>query len=136
MDHLAMLVRQLIEYPTEEEWIEFKENWYDAAGIGEYISSMSNVAAMLGKESAYLIWGVNNDTHELTNTVFNYHRDVKNEPLEHYLARQITPDINFQFHDLDIDGKRVVVLRSLQQRLFQRHSLPTVFCGSVPVRSI
>lgn len=29
MDNLKALVKQLIEYPTEEEWFEFKENWYE-----------------------------------------------------------------------------------------------------------
>lgn len=58
------------------EWFEFKENWYNANGIGEYISSLSNAAAMAGEEG-YLIWGVNNDTHELTGTTFNYHQEVK-----------------------------------------------------------
>ena len=58
-------------------WFEFKENWYDANGIGEYISSLSNTAALLGKENAYLVWGVNNDTHKLTNTTFDFHKNVK-----------------------------------------------------------
>lgn len=51
-----------------------------------------------------------NDTHEVVGTTFDYSVDVKNEPLEHYLARQIFPDNNFSFHDITIDGKRVVVL--------------------------
>ena len=29
MDTLEMIVRELIESDTEEEWFEFKENWYD-----------------------------------------------------------------------------------------------------------
>ena len=83
---------------------------YNADGIGEYISSMSTSAAMIGRDAAYLVWGVNNDTHELIDTTFDYHVDVKNEPLEHYLARQIMPDINFEFHELKLSKKRVVVL--------------------------
>ena len=71
---------------------------------------MSNSAAMAGRDTAYLVWGVNNDTHELTDTTFDYHVDVKNEPLEHYLARQIVPDIDFEFHEFRINKKRVVVL--------------------------
>lgn len=110
MQNLETVVRELIEYTTEEEWFEFKENWYEENGIGEYISSMSNVAALLGKEYAYLVWGVNNVTHEFTDTTFTYHRDVKNEPLVHYLARQVIPDIGFSFHELTIDSKKVVVL--------------------------
>lgn len=110
MENLEAVVRELTEYTTEEEWFEFKENWYEENGIGEYISSMSNAAAMVGKECAYLVWGVNNRTHEFTDTTFTYHRDVKNEPLLHYLARQVVPDIGFYFQELVIDSKKVVVL--------------------------
>jgi predicted HTH transcriptional regulator len=110
MNEFEAIVKELIAHTSEEEWFEFKENWYEEAGIGEYISSMSNVAAMLGKDFAYLVWGVNNDTHDLTDTTFTYHRDVKGEPLEHFLARQITPDSGFSFHELSIKSKRLVIL--------------------------
>lgn len=72
MDNIRSFVTRLIAYTSEEDWFEFKDSWYDATGIGEYISSMSNAAAMCGKENAYIIWGIDNDTHELTNTSFNY----------------------------------------------------------------
>lgn len=39
MNNLEKIVKELIEYPREEEWFEFKENWYEPIGIGEYISS-------------------------------------------------------------------------------------------------
>lgn len=110
MQELEKIVTELRAYPSEEEWFEFKENWYEEAGIGEYISSMSNAAAMLGRNAAYLIWGINNETHELTGATFTFQKDIKGEPLEHYLARQITPDIGFRFHELFIEEKRIVVL--------------------------
>lgn len=47
---LKKIVKQLIGLPTERDWFEFKENWFDANGIGEYISSLSNTAALNGKE--------------------------------------------------------------------------------------
>ena len=78
--------------------------------VWENIFPLSNTAAMLGKEQAYLIWGVNNDTHEIVGTKFDYHQYVKNEPLEHYLARQITTDIAFSFHETMVSRKRIVVL--------------------------
>ncbi len=110
MQEIEKIVTELQAYSSEEEWFEFKENWFGEAGIGEYISAMSNAAAMLGRNAAYLIWGINNETHELTGTTFSFHRDVKGEPLEHYLARQIMPDVGFRFHELSVEGKRVVVL--------------------------
>lgn len=107
---LRKVVKELIEYPTEANWFEFKENWYDPMGIGEYISSLSNAAALEGHEFGFLVWGVNNETHEITGTKFDYRIDVKNEPLEHFLARLIIPDNNFLFREIAIEGKRVVVL--------------------------
>lgn len=129
MDDLKTLVKRLIAYVSEEDWFEFKDNWYDAYGIGEYISSMSNAAAMLGKENAYLVWGVDNDTHELTDTTFDFHKDVKNEPLEHFLARQVVPDINFEFHELKMNNKRVVVLIIPAAK-----KVPTAFNGNRFIR--
>ena len=107
---LEKIVRELIEYPTEANWFEFKENWYEPIGIGEYISSLSNAAALEGQPFGYLVWGVNNETHKLTDTRFDFRVDVKNEPLEHFLARQLMPDNNFFFQELILEGKRVVVM--------------------------
>ena len=104
------IVRELTAHPSEEEWVECKGNWYDAHGIGEYISSLSNSAAMNGKGNAYLIWGIDNVTHDVVGTRFAHRQDVKNEPLEHYLARQLTPYLNFSFHDVTLNRRRVVVL--------------------------
>ena len=107
---LNKIVKELIAYPTEANWFEFKENWYEPNAIGEYISSLSNAAALEGEEYGYLVWGVNNNTHEITGTTFDYRVDVKNEPLEHYLARQIMPDNNFSFHEITLEGKKMVVM--------------------------
>ncbi len=125
MSELTELVKSLIENKSEEEWYEFKDSWFDPVGIAEYISSMSNVAALMGKENAYLIWGVDNETHALTNTTFDYQKDIKNEPLEHFLARQITPDINFQFQEIFIEQNRLVVLTIPVAR-----QVPTAFNNS------
>ena len=54
--------------------------------------------------------GVKNNTHEVVGTSFDDHQDVKNEPLKHYLARLVTPDIGFQFDEVQYQGKRLVVM--------------------------
>ncbi len=107
---LAEIIKNLISRTDEEEWFEFKENWYEPDGIGEYISALSNAAAENGEEFGYLIWGVRNSDHALINTSFNFNRDVKNEPLQHYLAWKVKPDLNFRFKEEEINGNRVVVL--------------------------
>lgn len=110
MEDLTVVVRQLIAYPREASWFEFKESWFDPAALGEYVSALSNAAAMEGRRCGYLVWGVNDGAHEVVGTAFDYRVDVRREPLEHFLARQVTPDVAFSFHELSLDGRRVVVL--------------------------
>jgi len=57
-----------------------------------------------------LIWGVQDKTHKITGTDFNYKEEVDGESLSHYLARKLDPSIDFEFKELSIDSKRVVVL--------------------------
>ena len=108
---LKKLVVELTEYPKEREWFEFKENWYEPHALGAYISALANTAALTGERFGYLVWGVKDDSHEIVGTGFSWVADVKREPLEHYLARQLFPDNNFSFHDADIDGKHIVILQ-------------------------
>lgn len=110
MKNYESVVQSLIQYNAEEEWFEFKENWFEHHAIGEYISAISNVAALRGKESGYFIWGVNNETHEIVGTTVNYQKDYNKEPFQHYLARLLTPDLYFSFNEIEVQGKRVVVL--------------------------
>ena len=42
MDMLEQKINEPRAYTAEEEWFEFKDNWYNEAGIAEYISAMSN----------------------------------------------------------------------------------------------
>lgn len=110
MKNYESVVQSLIQYNAEEEWFEFKENWFEHHAIGEYISAISNTAALRGKESGYFIWGVNNETHEIVGTTVNYQKDYNKEPFQHYLARLLTPDLYFSFNEIEVQGKRVVVL--------------------------
>ena len=58
MKNYKAIVESLIQFHAEEEWFEFKENWFEQHAIGEYISAISNAAALRGKECGYFIWGV------------------------------------------------------------------------------
>ena len=110
MNELKSIVKKLITHKHEEEWFEFKENWFKADELGEYISALSNSAAIMGKKFAYFVWGINDKNHEIVGTSFNCNQDVNHEPLKHYLARQFSPDINFTFEELLMEGKRIVLM--------------------------
>jgi len=64
-EYLYSLVSELISLPRETEWLEFKKNNTNPKEIGEYISALSNSAALAGKANAYLIWGVDDATHNI-----------------------------------------------------------------------
>ena len=110
MNQAEEIINGLCEHDSEREWFEFKENWYQADELGEYISALSNSAAIQGMKNAYFVWGIDNKTHEIVGTNFNSNKDVNNEPLKHYLARQFSPDINFAFEELKMNDKKVVLL--------------------------
>ncbi|MCX6581108.1 MAG: putative DNA binding domain-containing protein [Candidatus Aminicenantes bacterium] len=109
--YLIDLVNELRKLPAETGWVEFKHNNVDPAEIGEYISALSNSAALLGKPNAYLIWGIDNLHHAIIGTEFSPQlQKVGNEELENWLLRLLSPKINFRFYRLMMDGKSVILL--------------------------
>lgn len=110
-EYLVGLLRELCKLPRETEWVEFKHNNADPQEVGEYLSALANAAALNGKAFAYLVWGVDDKTHNVVGTDFSPAGTRKgNEPLETWLLRLLTPKIHFHFHELRLDGLPVVVL--------------------------
>jgi len=84
-DYLFSLVNELRKSPNETEWLEFKHNKAEPEEIGEYLSARANAAALHGKASAYLLWGIDDRTHEVIRTSFNPAASkVGNEELENW----------------------------------------------------
>lgn len=71
MKNLDTLVNKLLKMPRETEWLEFKHNNYDYAMIGKDISALPNGAALKEKDTAYMIWGIDNKSHEIVGTSHN-----------------------------------------------------------------
>ena len=89
--NIEKLVLDLCSYDAEQEWFEFKENWFQPEVLGEYISALSNAAAFHYKPQAYFVWGVNDETHEIVGTTFNQYCDHNKEPYQNFLARNLSP---------------------------------------------
>jgi predicted HTH transcriptional regulator len=110
-NYLQDLIQELINLPNETEWAEFKANYQDPQMIGEYISALSNSAALCGKSKGYLIWGINDDTRKIEGTGFNYRKSKKgNEELESWLSRLLVPQIDIKFSEAEVDVVTVLVL--------------------------
>lgn len=103
---LAPLLARLRLANRETEWVEFKANDDEPSDIGEYISALSNSAALVGKRHGYIVWGVNNITHAVIGTSVRLHsKKVGNEELENWLSIQLSPRVNFLFIEGMIEDK-------------------------------
>ena len=86
MENLELLVRELIKLKNEVPWVEFKHNNYRPEMIGEDISALANAATLNEKKCAYMLWGIEDDTHEIVGTDYNLQNLKKgNQELENWL---------------------------------------------------
>lgn len=123
--YLIGLVNELRKLPTETGWVEFKVNNKDPQEIGEYISALSNAATLAGKGYGYLVWGIENETHEIAGTEFDPSTAKKgNEDLESWLLRLLSPRLHFSFYNLIVDGRSIVILE-----IPAANAKPTSFSG-------
>ncbi|MCX6348127.1 MAG: putative DNA binding domain-containing protein [Candidatus Aureabacteria bacterium] len=110
-EELQRLVEHLRSSPRETEWVEFKHNNADPREIGEDISALSNGAALHRQPRAFALWGIEDGSHNLLGTNFQPRQaKVGNEEIENWLLHQLTPRIDFRFHEGDVAGKHVVLL--------------------------
>ncbi|MBQ8384282.1 MAG: putative DNA binding domain-containing protein [Spirochaetaceae bacterium] len=111
MENLDLLVKELVLYSNETEWLEFKHSNFDSEMIGRDISALANSATYRGKEQSYMIWGIDDETHEIIGTNHNrFSKLCHNQEIESYLRNSLSKNANFNFYDTEIDSKKIVVL--------------------------
>lgn len=111
MENLDKLVNELRKLPNELQWVEFKHNNYKPEMIGKDISALANSATLCEKQRAYMIWGVDDTTHEIVGTEFNLQSLKKgNQELENWLRSLLSSNADFEFHTIQMDNKQVGVL--------------------------
>ena len=110
-EYLRDLVRELRMLPAESEWVEFKVNNTNPEAIGKNISALANSAVLNDREAAYIVWGVEDGSHEIVGTRFvAYAAKRGNEPLPSWLRRTVSDNVDFVFHSVDIDGLTLQIL--------------------------
>jgi len=111
MENLHILVERLREMPNETEWLEFKHNNYEPDAIGEAISALANSAALVERDCAYMVWGINDKTHEIVGTNLNQYSKLNgNQEIESWLRTMLTKNAEFEFHSVKMNDMDVVVL--------------------------
>jgi ATP-dependent DNA helicase RecG len=127
---LQVKLDELLRLPTETEWVEFKHSNDNPQRIGEYISALSNGAALHGKRAGYLVWGIEDGTHAVLGTAFRPKQAKKgNEDLESWLLGQLSPRIDFTIYQFERNGAPVVLFA-----VQAANSTPVRFNGEAYIR--
>ena len=110
--NIDILVKELCKLPKETGWVEFKHNNDDPKMIGEDISALANTATLKDRDFAYMVWGVDDTSHDIIGTSVRLTLQKKgNEDLENWLRHQLSKNANFEFLETEIDGNHVEVIR-------------------------
>lgn len=110
-ESLRACVDGLVSLPSETEWCEWKESNQDPQAIGQYISAISNSAALAGRDVGFVVWGVRSGTRELVGTSFDPASARRgNQPLKLWLSQNLEPRVDFEFYAGQVRGVPVVLL--------------------------
>lgn len=108
---LRNTLEELLRMPAETEVVEFKKarNGFGDQELGEYFSALSNEANLREKKCAWLVFGVENDTHVVLGS--NYKNTPESlDAVKKTIADQTTDRITFrEIYSLEYEGKRVVM---------------------------
>ncbi len=111
MENLELLVNALRENKSESNWFEFKHNNFDPEMIGQDISALANGAAYAEKSCAYMIWGIDDETHDIVGTKFDQHTLKKgDQELESWLRNLLSSNAEFRFEKITMEDKNIVIL--------------------------
>lgn len=129
--NLDKLVLELCKLPDETGWVEFKTNNWSPEMIGEDISALANSAVLAEKSYAYMIWGVDDETHEIVGTNVRL-RELKKgkQELENWLRYLLSNNAEFEFQSTEIDGKHVEILI-----IAKAQNIPVTFEKVIYIRS-
>ena len=109
---LVDLIDRLRALPTETEWLEFKHNNTDPQEIGEYLSALANEACLCNKARGYLVFGIDDITHDVVGTHFDpyINKGKGNQDFLPWLGALLQPNPGVDVHVVAHPDGRVVLL--------------------------
>lgn len=131
---LSILLKKLVSLPKENEWVEFKQNFHSEDEIGERISAIANSACIDNKACGYLVYGVDDKTHEIIGTTFKpSQKMVGNNELENWLIQNLTPHIDFRIYEFQCDGKDIAIFEipAAENEPVDYKKVPYIRVGSI-----
>lgn len=105
------LIDDLRALPAETAWVEFKHENTDPEGMGKRVAALSNAARIEGQDTAYLVWGVEDGTHQVLGASFEPDATkVRGQLLPLWLAQNLQPSPAFGFRVVPHPLGRLVLL--------------------------
>ncbi len=108
---LVALIDRLRALPVETEWFEFKRRRYNPQEIGEYLSALANSACLAGQPRGYLIFGIDDASHDVVGTRFDPFgvKGKGNQDLLPWLSAGLRPNTGIETHVVGHPDGRVVL---------------------------
>lgn len=132
-EDLVVVLDRLRSSSRETSVVEFKSNLNDPEQIGQYVSALANTAALEQRNRAWLVWGVEDGTHEVTGTSFDpWSAKVGNQSLSMWLRQATSADATF--HRVDHPNGCVVMLEIHPARGCRWHSMASAGFVSIATR--
>lgn len=112
MENYNDILTHLLSH-SENEVVEFKaaQNSYDIDDLGKYFSALSNEANLRERDYAWIVFGIENKTHEITGTHFKEGESALNK-LKHDMSQHTTDNLIFrEIVPIFVEGKRVLLFK-------------------------
>jgi ATP-dependent DNA helicase RecG len=128
---LVALVDRLRSLPSETEWLEFKRNHHEAQAIGEYLSALANSACLASQARGYLLFGIDDSTHEVVGTRFDPYstKGKGNQDLMPWLVAGLRPNAGFEIRIVEHPDGPVVLFE-----IGPAEGEPVAFYGTAYIR--
>ena len=110
-EELNKILDELLSNP-ENECVEFKkaENNFDIDTLGKYFSALGNEANLKNKQYSWIVFGVDDKTHDLTNTTF--YNDNNFNKVKKQISDNTTDNIGFiEIYEFTRDNNRVIMFQ-------------------------
>ena len=112
-NELTAILSRLRALPAETEVVEFKKakNGFGDDELGQYFSALSNEANLKSVPYAWLVFGVDDKTHEVLGSNYKQTRPSL-DAMKKAIADQTTSRVTFEeIYAFKYDGKRVVMFQ-------------------------
>lgn len=112
-DWLVRLVDNLRSNPAETEWFEFKSNHLSPQHIGECLSALANSACLVERPYGYLVFGIDDATHEVVETRFDPYtlKGEGNQEMLLWLSQFLGPGAGLEHHFVNHPAGRVFIFQ-------------------------